>query len=176
MQIIRQQRHLGTRVVIATQEPTISPKLLDLCNVAFVHQFGSPAWYSVLKNHLAALGLLGQGSDQVKDQVMKMIVKLKRGEALVFCPKACLGFGEVVKVNEEGARVDAKIIRDESETANESPVDSQISSDVPRIDETSRTQGKWDAFNLLEDAFIKLKVRPKLTADGGKSIVASVGT
>ncbi|OQN95097.1 hypothetical protein B0A48_18829, partial [Cryoendolithus antarcticus] len=29
--IIREQRHNGTRVIIATQEPTVSEKLLDLC-------------------------------------------------------------------------------------------------------------------------------------------------
>ncbi|MBE3045074.1 hypothetical protein IMZ48_21470 [Candidatus Bathyarchaeota archaeon] len=30
---IRLQRHLGLRVVISTQEPTVSPKLLDLCTM-----------------------------------------------------------------------------------------------------------------------------------------------
>ncbi|PHH60585.1 hypothetical protein CDD81_1441 [Ophiocordyceps australis] len=33
LETIRLQRHLGTRVAISTQEPTISPKLLDLCSV-----------------------------------------------------------------------------------------------------------------------------------------------
>lgn len=36
---IREQRHIGTRVIISTQEPTISEKLLDLCSVSIVHQF-----------------------------------------------------------------------------------------------------------------------------------------
>ncbi|KAK3331156.1 hypothetical protein B0H66DRAFT_598651 [Apodospora peruviana] len=39
---IRLQRHLGARVLIATQEPTISHKLLDLCSVTVVHRFTSP--------------------------------------------------------------------------------------------------------------------------------------
>ena len=42
--IIRQQRHLASRVIISTQEPTLSPQLLELCNVAFVHRFRSPRW------------------------------------------------------------------------------------------------------------------------------------
>jgi hypothetical protein len=39
---IRLQRHLGARVVISTQEPTVSPRLLDLCSVTVVHRFTSP--------------------------------------------------------------------------------------------------------------------------------------
>ncbi|KAK0890343.1 hypothetical protein LTR91_025477 [Friedmanniomyces endolithicus] len=42
---IREQRHIGTRVIISTQEPTISEKLLDLCSISIVHQFKSPAWF-----------------------------------------------------------------------------------------------------------------------------------
>ncbi|THW04447.1 hypothetical protein D6D24_10537 [Aureobasidium pullulans] len=40
--VIREQRHNACRVVIATQEPTISPKLLDLCSITMVHRFTSP--------------------------------------------------------------------------------------------------------------------------------------
>jgi len=40
---IREQRHNATRVLIATQEPTISEKLLDLCSVSIVYRFTSPA-------------------------------------------------------------------------------------------------------------------------------------
>ena len=40
---VRQQRHLGTRIIIATQEPTLAPSLFDLCNVSIVHRFKSPA-------------------------------------------------------------------------------------------------------------------------------------
>jgi len=52
---IRLQRHLGTRVFISTQEPTISPKLLDLCSITVVHRFTSPDWLRELRSHLAAL-------------------------------------------------------------------------------------------------------------------------
>jgi hypothetical protein len=53
LQLVRQQRHNGTRVVIATQEPTLSTQLIDLCDVTIVHSFRSPAWYTTLKGHLA---------------------------------------------------------------------------------------------------------------------------
>ena len=51
---IRMQRHQATRVVIATQEPTISERLLDLCSTSIVHRFTSPAWFAAIKDRLAA--------------------------------------------------------------------------------------------------------------------------
>ncbi|KIW93242.1 uncharacterized protein Z519_05847 [Cladophialophora bantiana CBS 173.52] len=127
VQVIRQQRHLATRVVIATQEPSISPKLLDLCNVAIVHQFQSPDWYKVLKRHLAALAWPKSGSDG-HDKVFKKIVRLGQGEALVFCPKAYFDV--------DGSRGNLN-------------------------------------FRPLEDGYAKVKIRGRITADGGRSIVAS---
>ncbi|KAH0833607.1 hypothetical protein FOPE_03355 [Fonsecaea pedrosoi] len=135
VQIIRQQRHLATRVVIATQEPTISPKLLDLCNVAVVHQFQSPDWYKVLKKHLAGLARSknasdgGRGGNNDKDDgVFKTIVQLGQGEALVFCPKACFDLDE----------------------------------GVGRVD-----------FRPLQDGYARVQIRGRVTADGGRSILAS---
>lgn len=52
---IRLQRHLGARVLISTQEPTVSPKLLDLCSVTIVHRFTSPEWLWALQKHLAGV-------------------------------------------------------------------------------------------------------------------------
>ncbi|KAH7014151.1 uncharacterized protein B0I36DRAFT_255422, partial [Microdochium trichocladiopsis] len=77
--IIRQQRHVSTRVLIATQEPTLSPKLIDLSNATFVHRFSSPAWYGTLKGHLAG---------RKQEDVFRSITELQTGEALVFCPTA----------------------------------------------------------------------------------------
>ena len=57
---IRLQRHLGARVVISTQEPTISPKLLDLCSVTVVHRFTSPDWLNALRRHLAGVSAGGR--------------------------------------------------------------------------------------------------------------------
>jgi hypothetical protein len=50
---IRLQRHIATRVVISTQKPTISPRLLDLCSVTIVHRITSPDWMKALQRHLA---------------------------------------------------------------------------------------------------------------------------
>ncbi|KAJ2906005.1 hypothetical protein MKZ38_003488 [Zalerion maritima] len=52
---IRLQRHIAARVFIATQEPTISPALLDLCSVTIVHRFSSPDWLNTLKKHIAGV-------------------------------------------------------------------------------------------------------------------------
>lgn len=49
LSVIRQQRHLATRVIIATQEPTISPALLDLSSMTIVHRFTSPSWLAALR-------------------------------------------------------------------------------------------------------------------------------
>lgn len=84
--IIRQQRHMSARVVVATQEPTVSDTLLDLCNVSIIHRFNSPKWYRTLREHLAGACV----DDRDKDSMFRDIVKLSTGEALVFCPTAVL--------------------------------------------------------------------------------------
>ncbi|KAG8664538.1 uncharacterized protein FPOAC1_013319 [Fusarium poae] len=47
LSVIRLKRHLGTRVIISTQEPTVSPRLLDLCSTVIVHRFTSPTWFQL---------------------------------------------------------------------------------------------------------------------------------
>lgn len=84
--VIRLQRHTGTRVLIATQEPTLSPELIDLANVTFVHRFLSPAWYEVLKKHLA--GANKHVSANSNESLFETIVNLQTGESLMFCPTA----------------------------------------------------------------------------------------
>ncbi|KAK5136812.1 hypothetical protein LTR08_002108 [Meristemomyces frigidus] len=84
---IREQRHNATRVVIATQEPTISEKLLDLCSVSIVHRFTSPAWFGAIKDHLGgASSLTTSGTEQ--NGMFEEIVDLLVGESLVFSPSA----------------------------------------------------------------------------------------
>ncbi|OQN96426.1 hypothetical protein B0A48_17482 [Cryoendolithus antarcticus] len=58
---IREQRHKGVRVIIATQEPPISEKLLDLCSVTIVHRFTPPEWLQTLKRHLSGCSDLTRG-------------------------------------------------------------------------------------------------------------------
>ncbi|KAK5086509.1 hypothetical protein LTR05_003677 [Lithohypha guttulata] len=117
--IIRQQRHLGSRMVIATQEPTVSGELLDLCNVTIVHRFNSPHWYKTIKQHLAAANA-DHETDKNEDLFSK-IVKLSTGEAFMFCPTATVTM------------------------------------------EAGKAQ-------TLQDRFVKMKTRARISADGGQSI------
>ncbi|KAL1649546.1 hypothetical protein SLS58_001603 [Diplodia intermedia] len=97
---IRVQRHAGTRIVVATQEPTVSPKLLDLCSLTLVHRFSSPAWLAVLRQHLAGLSAVaGRGDDEVR-ALFEEIVTLGVGEGLLFAPSAMLRV--VVVAGKEG--------------------------------------------------------------------------
>ncbi|QPC69173.1 hypothetical protein HYE67_011404 [Fusarium culmorum] len=123
LSVIRLQRHLGTRVILSTQEPTISPKLLDLCSTVIVHRFTSPAWFNVLQKHLA-------GVDSHAFDLMAHIVELKTGEALLFCPSALASVSE--------RHVSGQVI-----------------------------------FRRLANSRLKVRVRQRVTADGGKSIMAN---
>jgi hypothetical protein len=84
---IREQRHIGTRVIVSTQEPTISEKLLDLCSVSIVHQFKSPAWFQAIRAHLrGASGFLNTTDEQAS--MFEDIMGLTVGESKVFAPSA----------------------------------------------------------------------------------------
>lgn len=128
LQLIRQQRHLATRVVISTQEPTISPRLLDLCTVTIVHRFTSPQWFRTLREHLAGVSTaeeLGGATKRNARSIFAEIVELEPGQALMFCPSAVL---ELV----EG-----------------------------------------EAPKKLGMDWLKIRVRRRLTEDGGRSILAT---
>lgn len=145
---VRLQRHLGARIIISTQEPTISPSLLDLSSVTIVHRFTSPDWLRSLKEHLAAAAsdLIDQ-KPQVKNveevshghpnknskettsqRIFGDIVMLRVGEALLFSPNAIVG----LEKGPEGTTVTERL-------------------------------GK---------GYLKIRVRKRLTTDGGKSDMA----
>lgn len=96
---IREQRHQGTRIVIATQEPGLDTALLDLCSIIMVHRCSSPAWFTVLKKHVASIYLNNDGIQSGKElpnksseqAVFRQIVNLELGESLLFCPTAVVG-------------------------------------------------------------------------------------
>lgn len=88
--IIRQQRHLGVRIIISTQEPTISPRLIDLCSLTMIHRFTSPEWYKTIEKHVPiARGSTGQHSERILDGFHR-IASLRTGEAIVFASSAHL--------------------------------------------------------------------------------------
>jgi len=99
MVTIREQRHNGTRVLIATQEPTISERLLDLCSVSIVHHFNSPAWFNAIKDHLGGASSLTT-SDEERKLILEEIVDLQVGESLVFSPSSyvCVKDSEASKL------------------------------------------------------------------------------
>jgi DNA helicase HerA-like ATPase len=84
--VIRLQRHLGARVVISTQEPTVSTDLIALCSVTVIHRFTSPAWYNALKKHINAM--------DDDEKIMHSIESLETGEAFVYAPNAVLDKNE----------------------------------------------------------------------------------
>ncbi|KAL3457469.1 hypothetical protein BJX64DRAFT_295906 [Aspergillus heterothallicus] len=137
---VRLQRHLGARILISTQEPTISSDLLSLCSVSIVHRFTSPAWFRTLEGHVAAAALGLQSGDRAPpndDQCRELshvsrrlslfneIVDLRVGEALLFSPSAVLCTGPL-----EGT------------------------------------------LKRLGSGYMKIKVRNRLTEDGGRSILS----
>lgn len=84
---IREQSHIGTRVIISMQEPTVSEKLLDLCSISIVHHFKSPAWFQSIRNRLGgASGLVNSEKEQAT--LFEQIITLPVGESRVFAPGA----------------------------------------------------------------------------------------
>lgn len=98
---IREQRHNATRVIIATQEPTVSEKLLDLCTVSIIHRFTSPAWFTSIRNHLGAASKLTLPTSEY-DTMFTRIMNLGVGESLVFAPSAFLCLTETGAIGKLG--------------------------------------------------------------------------
>ena len=135
--IIRQQRHLATRIIIATQvshhcplvtrspcslhvqEPTVVPStMLDLASFVICHRFNSPSWCRHLAQHVSA------GDNAETAQWFRDVMLLATGQCVVFSPSAL-----VMTSNDNSAR-------------------------------------------LLGEGYLKLRVRPRLTLDGGSSLLA----
>ncbi|RBR09934.1 uncharacterized protein FIESC28_09680 [Fusarium coffeatum] len=158
LSIIRLQRHLGTRVILSTQEPTVSPKLLDLCSTVIVHRFTSPAWFATLRRHLAGAYLVSEADSKicnremvnstnaekdndvlgsfprlnVKDEdLFSHIVSLETGEALLFCPSALIDI------------------------------------------RAARACNSKSSLMQLGSSAMKVRIRKRITADGGQSVMAN---
>lgn len=131
---VRLQRHLGVRVIVSTQEPTIAPALLDLCSTTIIHRFSSPAWLRALRARIATNFGKQSDSNEENDKVLResscglfeTIVTLNTGEALVFCPSAAI-----------------------KGSSNED----------------------FHA-NVMGQSYIRVKMRSRLSEDGGKSVMA----
>jgi len=115
---IRLQRHLATRVIIATQEPTVVPRtILDLSTFIVCHRFSSPSWCEHLSRHVNNV------QSEAGDVWFKQVMLLATGESIVFSPTT------LVSVNQD------------------------------------------HEIELLGGRYLKVKVRPRLTRDGGRSLL-----
>ncbi|KAI9163882.1 hypothetical protein HJFPF1_05512 [Paramyrothecium foliicola] len=164
---IRLQRHLGARVIISTQEPTISPRLLDLCSVTIVHRFTSPDWLHSLRKHLAGASLVDRASDAAQNgdhaksvatsaesvdfQLLSKIIALNTGEALLFAPTAVIGVSKADVGFDLVNRMDGVSLNGKSKA-------------TPKSSAT---------FTRLGNGVLKVRIRKRVTSDGGKSIMAA---
>lgn len=154
LSIVRQQRHLGARVIIATQEPTMSPTLLDLCNVTLIHRFTSPAWFKAIKSHIAGASLEKPGSDETGVDLFHRIVSLATGEALLFCPAALV---DVEKHEND----------DNTEQVYGSALSNEWGSGM-----TNRHGVACGHHAVkLGSKHLHLRIRQRITADGGRSMI-----
>lgn len=168
---IRLQRHIGTRVFISTQEPTISPAIIDLCSMTVVHRitrFSSPEWLNCLRLHVAALhnsrSNLVKDDDSMKEDAFSEIVRLRVGEALLFAPEAMIGNGS-----------------DHHDTGRSLPEGRLTEHGAINGDSNDDVKGKGkenggingQRLRKLGTDYIKIRVRQRLTNDGGKSVLAA---
>lgn len=159
LSVIRQQRHLATRVLISTQEPTISPKLLDLCNVIVAHRFTSPEWLSFMKHHLAAVAV---EADSSALGLLERIVALNEGEAYLFAPAGIVSAKDFDPAYNQDDEFNGGYGAEDGEDGEGSFEEEEEEEDEE--DEQIRKLGL---------GYLKIKVRKRLTEDGGKSILAN---
>lgn len=167
LQVIRQQRHLATRVVIATQEPTISPKLLDLATMTIVHRFTSPDWMRALQSHLAGVSSMDENKRNVHT-IFQKVVTLDAGEALLFAPSAMLDFEDEVdgrNVSDAKNQVVATTMGNDGFTGGGKEI--EVQDEKAAVAKAPARRAK-----KLGMEYVKLRVRKRLTADGGRSIMA----
>ncbi|KAF7888983.1 hypothetical protein EAF00_009283 [Botryotinia globosa] len=165
---IRLQRHLGTRIFISTQEPTISPALIDLCSMTIVHRFSSPDWLKCLRSHVAALHNSESNSrddESTRRNVFKEIVTLRVGEALLFAPEAMI-YKDCDRINlSPGIESSTPLINGESSNnVSEKKNGKAIERDYVNDEQALRKLGT---------DYVKIKVRARLTNDGGRSVLAA---
>ncbi|VUC26181.1 unnamed protein product [Clonostachys rosea] len=202
---IRMQRHMAVRVIISTQEPTISTKLLDLCSMTIVHRFTSPEWLLALKKHLAGASkhtktdaddvseatspsdagvrpLVLKGDDYMS-ALFSRIVSLRTGEALIFAPSAVIDVGnnhkdEIERDDGVDNGSDPGTIRVAVDSGAKLHAESDIASGPKASDEacsTSDVSSESDGLIVakkLGDGVLKLRIRMRVTADGGRSVMA----
>ncbi|RMI97504.1 hypothetical protein CDV36_016234 [Fusarium kuroshium] len=160
---IRLQRHLGVRVIVSTQEPTISTRLLDLCSITVVHRFTSPAWLQVLKRHLAGGFDISEinetGEYKGKQQQQEATGQPKDARAVAYSSMSPLAlFSNIVQLRTgEALLFSPSAVVDTVQTS--------------RPPETGGAWADWQAV-FLSGGVMKVRVRDRITSDGGRSLMA----
>lgn len=76
---IREMRHKGVSIMIASQDPVkLAPEIIELSSVIMLHRFNSPAWVQHMKKAVTALGNLSATE----------MASLGSGEAYLWASKA----------------------------------------------------------------------------------------
>jgi DNA phosphorothioation-dependent restriction protein DptH len=79
VEVVREMRHKGTSIMVASQDPPSVPvSLIELSSQIILHKFNSPAWLKHIQKANAALGTLTPDK----------MANLKPGEAYVWSSKA----------------------------------------------------------------------------------------
>jgi DNA phosphorothioation-dependent restriction protein DptH len=79
VQVIREMRHKGVSLVIASQDPLNVPSaVIELSSAVILHRFNAPNWLKHIQKSLAALG----------DLSAPMLAGLSPGEAFVWANRA----------------------------------------------------------------------------------------
>mgnify|MGYP002624201990 FL=1 len=79
VEVVREMRHKGTSIMVASQDPPSVPvSLIELSSQVFLHKFNSPAWLKHIQKANAALGGL----------TPEKMAHLRPGEAYVWSSKA----------------------------------------------------------------------------------------
>ncbi|OQE47504.1 hypothetical protein PENCOP_c001G04231 [Penicillium coprophilum] len=168
LSVVRQQRHLAARVMIATQEPTLAPSLLELCNVTIIHRFSSPAWFKAIKSHIAGAGIGELTQDTTASStIFHKIVSLRTGEALVFCPTALLDIANLDDQKDEELSGDASSSGPDTPDSPSSEESTQIP--TPYLD--SQDESTAHRVVQLGTAYAHIRVRNRITVDGGRSVL-----
>lgn len=79
IEVVREMRHKGTSIMVASQDPPSVPvQLIELSSQIILHKFNSPAWLKHIQKANAALGTL----------TPEKMAHLRPGEAFVWSSKA----------------------------------------------------------------------------------------
>jgi len=79
VEVVREMRHKGTSIMVASQDPPSVPiSLIELSTQVILHKFNSPAWLKHIQKANAALGAL----------TPEKMANLRPGEAFIWSSKA----------------------------------------------------------------------------------------